>query len=115
MGWRVSINRQHVRLWRGYAIAWAAFVAFGLVAGWRLGPRPDEVLFVLLAPPLAILTVYAAGCLGLAVLRSLRLIRAPDGARGRTTGLLQSAGPGCAGGAEGTQSRAQDIGRPRLR
>lgn len=61
MGWGISINRAHVTLWRRWAIAWAAFVAFGLVIGWRLGPRADEIAFVL-ALPLAVLVPWGAWC-----------------------------------------------------
>jgi hypothetical protein len=39
-----------------------------LVAGWHLGPRWDEVLF-LATLPLWVLVPYAVGCLGLAALR----------------------------------------------
>ncbi len=61
MGWGISINRDHVTLWRRWAVAWVAFVVCGLVFGWRLGPRADEIAFVL-ALPLAILVPWGAWC-----------------------------------------------------
>lgn len=70
MTWGFGLNWPHVTLWRRLFMAWLVFVAFGLVLGWRFGPRPDEVAFMLVLPLLVVLP-YAVGCLGLAVLRLL--------------------------------------------
>lgn len=70
MAWGVRLNQDHVRLWRGYLLAWLAFVGFGLVIGAHLKPRPDEVAFMLVLP-LAVLVPYASLCFVGAVLRSL--------------------------------------------
>ena len=69
MAWRVGVRRTHVALWRRWLGLWLAFVAFGLVAGAHLKPRPDEIAFVL-ALPLAVVVPYAVGCLGLVALRA---------------------------------------------
>lgn len=74
MGWGISLNKQHIALWRGYLLAWAAFVGFVVLLGWHLKPRADEVAFVL-ALPLVVLIPYAAGCLVLAVVKALWPVR----------------------------------------
>lgn len=53
------------------AYAWLAFVVFGLIVGWHLKPRPDEVLFVLTLPLWLVLLPYGVFCLGAAVLKVL--------------------------------------------
>ena len=70
-GWRVEINRQHVGLWGALLAGWLAFVAFGLVIGWHLGPRLDEVLIILVLPLWLVVIPYALLCLLIAVARLL--------------------------------------------
>lgn len=110
----IGIDWDHVRLWRRRLLGWAAFVAFLVVAGWGLGPRPDEVLFVLVVVPLAVLIPYVAGCLGLALLR-LWLVGEKHGRPGRVAGIFHVTYGRPRGGAGDPQAGAQDVGRPRLR
>lgn len=70
--WGIGINWDHVALWRGWLVHWLIFVGCILVLGWHLGPRSDEVAFVL-ALPLWILVPYALLCLLLAAVRVLWL------------------------------------------
>ena len=55
MGWGIRINWGHVAIWRRLAILWLGYVGVGLLVGWKLGPRLDEIAFLLLLPlaPLA--------------------------------------------------------------
>ena len=110
----ISIDWDYVRLWRGRLIAWAAFVAFLVAAGWHLGPRPDEVLFVLVVVPLTVLIPYVAVCLALAYLR-LWLVGEHHGAPGRVAGIFHITHGRLRAGAGDTQAGPQDVGRPRLR
>lgn len=66
---KIKLNWTHVRLWRGYFLGWLAFVAFGVVIGWRLNPRSDEIAFML-AIPFLVVVPYAALCLLIAVAKS---------------------------------------------
>lgn len=75
MAWTITLNKDHVRKWQRWGMAWLVYVAFGLIAGWGLKPRMDEFLFVLIVPPLAILIPYLVFCLIGAALRSLWPIR----------------------------------------
>lgn len=59
--WKVTINRDHVVLWRRWLVMWCVFVAFLLVIGWHLKPRIDEFLFVLFLP-VSVLIPYIAVC-----------------------------------------------------
>lgn len=70
MGWGISLNRDHLAVWGRWAILWLLFIGFGLIAGWHLSPRLDEIVTVALLP-LAVLVPYVLGCLGLAVFRLL--------------------------------------------
>lgn len=80
-GWRISINRAHVALWRRCLLGWIGFVGFALIAGAHLKPRMDEVLVVFFLPFWLVLLPYAIGCLALALVRLLwparRWARAP--------------------------------------
>lgn len=67
-GWAIGINWTHVALWRRWLMAWFGLVAFALVAGAHLGPRPDEILFAVTLP-LLVIVPYAAGCLVLGAVR----------------------------------------------
>lgn len=51
-------------------MAWLAFVALGIVVGWGLKPRMDEIAFMLVVP-VAIVIPYAAFCLVAVFVRSL--------------------------------------------
>lgn len=73
MGWGISINWGHVAIWRRLAILWCGYVCVGLLLGWGLGPRRDEVVFLLLLP-LAPLAAWVAVSFLWALLR-LRLDR----------------------------------------
>lgn len=70
--WGIGINWAHVAVWRRFVYLWLGYVGLGIVAGAHLGPRPDEIAFVLLLP-LAVVVPYALVCLGLAALK-LRLV-----------------------------------------
>lgn len=70
--WGIGINWAHVAVWRRFAYLWLGYVGLGLVAGAHLGPRPDEIAFVLLLP-LAVVVPYGLACLGLVALK-LRLV-----------------------------------------
>lgn len=61
--WQLLINPDHVGTWIGLGLWWLCFVAFALVAGWHLGPRPDEVVFVLTLPLWMVLAPYVVFCL----------------------------------------------------
>lgn len=62
MRWGITLNKQHVELWCGFAVLWGIFVGLALVLGWHLGPRPDEVL-ICATLPLWVLVPYVAFCL----------------------------------------------------
>lgn len=66
--WGIRINWEHVALWKRGLMGWFGLMAFALVAGAHLGPRPDEVLFVVCLPAVVLLP-YAAFCAALALLR----------------------------------------------
>lgn len=66
--WGIGINWPHVALWRRWLCLWLGFVAFGLVVGWTLKPRPDEILFMLALPAL-VLVPYAVGCFLVSAIR----------------------------------------------
>jgi hypothetical protein len=66
---KVSLNYSHMLVWRRYLVGWAAFVAFGIVAGWHLHPRLDEVVFMI-ALPLWIIVPYAVISLVAAMVRA---------------------------------------------
>jgi Sec-independent protein secretion pathway component TatC len=74
MGWGITLNQHHVANCKRILIAWLGFVAFGLILGARLGPRPDEIAFMLLLP-LPLIALYALGCLALGLLRLLWPVR----------------------------------------
>ena len=82
MSWQLQLNHAHVARWRRYVIWWLAYVAAGLLFGWHLGPRPDEVAFVL-ALPLAVIVPYGLFCLGAAYLRAYLWPVGGDGGRRR--------------------------------
>jgi len=83
--WRIGLNRTHFAVWGQVLAAWLVYVAFGLVAGFALHPRMDEVLFVLFLP-LAVLVPYVLLCLGLLPLRYWLLgLRSGGKARSRRT------------------------------
>lgn len=70
MGWAISLNRAHVSGLKKALGLWLGFVGFGLIAGAALGPRPDEIAFMVMLP-LPFIAAYAAYCLGLAILKAL--------------------------------------------
>lgn len=74
MGWGITLNQHHVANCKRILIAWLGFVAFGLILGARLGPRPDEIAFMLILP-LPLVALYALGCLLLGLLRILWPVR----------------------------------------
>ncbi len=88
MSWGVEVNRPHVLLWARWGVAWLLYVAVGLVVGWQLKPRPDEITFVLFLP-LAVLVPYAAACLILGLLRTW--LWAPVGWQRRLLGRVLAA------------------------
>lgn len=67
---RITPNWPHIALWGRLTRFWATYVAAGLIMGWSLGPRVDEVIFVALLP-LPFVVIYAVGCLVVAWLRVL--------------------------------------------
>lgn len=71
---RLTLNRDHVTFWKRICVAWIAFVAFGIVAGWRHGPRADEIALMLVLP-LAIFIPYVALNLIVILVRALWPIR----------------------------------------
>ena len=64
------INRGHIRLVGQLLVGWVAFVGFGLIIGWNLHPRIDEVVFVL-SLPLFVVPAYAVLCLAAVGLKAL--------------------------------------------
>ena len=74
MGWGITLNRTHVTACKQALIVWLGFVAAGLILGARLGPRPDEIAFMILLP-LPLIALYALGCLALGLLRILWPVR----------------------------------------
>jgi hypothetical protein len=68
---RIEFNVDHVRVVLRWFWRWVGFVALALVLGWHLGPRIDEVVFVLFVVPAAALAAYVALCFAIAVLKSL--------------------------------------------
>ena len=78
MGWGITLNQHNVANCKRILIAWLGFVAFGLILGARLGPRPDEIAFMLLLP-LPLIALYALGCLALGLLRLLWPVRRDNG------------------------------------
>lgn len=80
MGLDISLNKPHAVLWGRFARWWLAYVAVGLILGWRLGPRLDEFLFVLFLP-LVIAVPWAILSLALAWLK----LTACGGARATNT------------------------------
>ncbi len=75
MAWQLGLNRPHLYLWRRWLIQWLVFVALLVLLGWSRGPRPDEVLWVLLVPPLVVLAGWGLVSL---VLIGLWTLRNPD-------------------------------------
>ena len=68
MGWGIGLNWTHVELWKRLAAYWLAYVAVGLLIGWHLKPRLDELLFVLCIP-IVIVVPWAIVSLSLAWLK----------------------------------------------
>ena len=83
MGWKLSINREHLLLWQRWMLWWVAFVGFMIVYGWRLHPRMDEILFVLVVPPIVVTGAYVAFCLATAACKVLWPVRLGAPAEGR--------------------------------
>ena len=107
MGWGISVNHSHVAACGRYLLAWVAFVAFGVVLGWGLNPRLDEVAFML-ALPLVVLLPYAAFCLLLPWLRLLAVgLQRATRFVGRVR-LAPEGVQGAGGGAHGAEERNPD-------
>lgn len=70
MGIKITVNADHVRLWKRMLWHWLAFVIIVIIAGWHLKPRPDEVATVLMLPAF-IIVPYGAGCIIVAALKLL--------------------------------------------
>lgn len=70
MGWKISLNTEHIRIWKRMLLYWLAFVVMGLITGWHLKPRPDEILFVLSMPAFIVIP-YGLWCFAVAVARLL--------------------------------------------
>lgn len=68
MQWAISLNPQHVAGLKKALGLWLGFVAFGLVLGAGLGPRPDEIAFMVLLP-LPFVAAYATWCFLVACLK----------------------------------------------
>lgn len=67
---KIKLNHAHILIWKKMLAYWLAFVVFGLIAGWHLKPRPDEVAFMLSLPAIVVIP-YGLGCLAVATLRVL--------------------------------------------
>lgn len=70
MDLRIGLNKTQVATCRRLLILWGGFVAFGLILGASLKPRPDEIAFMVLLPLPAII-LYAVISLIAATLRVL--------------------------------------------
>jgi hypothetical protein len=68
---RIEFNVDHVRVVLRLFWRWVWFVALALILGWHLGPRVDEVLFVLFVVPALALAAYIAFCFAVAATKSL--------------------------------------------
>lgn len=108
MRWKLKLDRQHLLLWCRFAIYWLCYVIAGLIAGWHLKPRMDEVIFVLLLPVLIVAT-YAAACF---VAAALKVWLWPIG-RHRWNGLRLTCNSFfCQRGAKSNKRLPNDIGAP---
>lgn len=47
---KIGLNHPHLARWGYWAVSYAAFVGFALVAGWHLKPRWDEIVFAITLP-----------------------------------------------------------------
>ncbi len=70
--WQLGLHRPHLQLWRRWLIQWMTFVAVLVVLGWGHGPRLDEVVWVLIVPPLVVVAGWGLISLALIGVWSLR-------------------------------------------
>ena len=64
----VSLNKPHLARLGIFAVWWAIYLTIALIAGWRLQPRGDEILFVATLP-LWLLVPYAVACFAIALIK----------------------------------------------
>lgn len=87
--WKITLNEPHLRKVGYYLLLYAIYFVYGLIAGWHLKPRADEIIFMLTLP-LWILVPYTIGCLAVVAVKALWPVRTEPGAwrwrRRRLTG-----------------------------
>ena len=84
--WKINLNQDHIHLWKKMGGLWLIYMLFGLISGWHLQPRMDEIIFVLFLP-IGIIIPYALACLILVALKQLWTVRFHGLPRRRLPGL----------------------------
>lgn len=77
--WKITLNEPHIRRVGRCLLLYAIYFVYGLVAGWHLKPRSDEIIFMVTLP-LWVLLPYTVGCLAIVTVKALRPVRPQPGA-----------------------------------